>query len=108
MVITEKTEFGMMFGDNNGLIMDYRMLAEMLLASGRKEDRNYYNQEARSLQERLDKLTWNGRHYVHFVPEDPAFLRKETSEKRRLKTKFHCLMPTHSIVEFRIYECSEF
>lgn len=83
MIINEKTDFGIMFGDNNGLIMAYRMLAEMLLASGRKDDGNYYNQEARSLQERLDKLTWNGRHYVHFVPEDPAFFTKRNLEKTK-------------------------
>jgi hypothetical protein len=83
MMINEKTDFGIMFGDNNGLISAYRMLAEMLMASGRRDDGNYYNQEARNLQERLDKLTWNGRHYVHFVPEDPQFFTKRNIGKTK-------------------------
>ena len=83
MMINEKTDFGIMFGDNNGLISAYRMLAEMLIASGRRDDGNFYNQEARNLQERLDKLTWNGRHYVHFVPEDPQFFTKRNIGKTK-------------------------
>jgi len=83
MAINEKTEFGIMFGDNSGLIVAYRMLAEMLLVNGRKEEANYYNQAAHTLQERLDKLTWNGRHYIHFVPEDPNFFSKRDLGKTK-------------------------
>ena len=64
-----------------------------IIASGRKEDGNYYNQEAQNLQERLDKLTRNGRHYVHFVPEDPQFFTKRNIGKPKPKNKFLCQIP---------------
>jgi hypothetical protein len=83
MLINEKTDFGIMFGDNNGLISAYRMLAEMLLISGRKEEANYFKQEAKNIQDRLDKLTWNGQHYTHFVPEDPQFFQKRNIGKTK-------------------------
>jgi hypothetical protein len=72
-----------MFGDNNGLISAYKMLAEMLLVSNRKDEANYFRQEAKNLQDRLDALAWNGKHYVHFIPEDPDFFKKRNIGKTK-------------------------
>lgn len=83
MMINEKTDFGIMFGDNNGLIAAYKMLSEMLLASGRKEESLYFKQEALNIQDRLDKLAWNGRYYTHFVPEDTRFFQKRNIGKTK-------------------------
>jgi hypothetical protein len=87
MLIDGKTDFGIMFGDNNGLIAAYKMLSEMLVASGRKEEGLYYKQEAINVQDRLDKLAWNGHHYIHFVPEDPQFFQKRNIGKTKPETQ---------------------
>ena len=87
MMINEKTDFGIMFGDNNGLIAACKMLSEMLLASGRKEESFYYKQEAITIQNRLDKLAWNGQHYTHFIPEDPQFFQKRNIGKTKPETQ---------------------
>ncbi|MES2517152.1 MAG: hypothetical protein V4585_03525 [Bacteroidota bacterium] len=83
MLIDEKTDFGIMFGDNNGLIAAYRMLSEMLLVCGRKDEANFYRQESKNIQERLDKLAWNGQHYTHFIPEDSQFFQKRNIGKTK-------------------------
>ena len=69
------TRYGIMFGDNTGLIAGCRYLAEMLEHVGRKSEAAEQQRLADELQQRLDALAWNGRFYRHHVPEDPTIVR---------------------------------
>ncbi len=67
----ERTEFGIMFGDNTGMIASCRCLAEMLRVAERVVEAREMDELADTLQVRLDDLAWTGRHYRHHVPENP-------------------------------------
>lgn len=75
VVKLDKTEFGIMFGDNTGMSAGLLYLSEMLRYSGRSEEAEKYKNLSFELKDRLDKLCWNGRHYIHHVPENPAVKR---------------------------------
>ena len=69
----EKTHFGIFFGDNTGLIAGCRYLAEMLDRAERGHDAQEMHKLADELEDRLNSISWNGRFYTHWVPEDPEF-----------------------------------
>ena len=69
----KKTHFGIFFGDNTGLIAGCRYLAEMLDRAERGPDAQQMRKLADELEERLNRIAWNGRFYTHWVPEDPEF-----------------------------------
>jgi hypothetical protein len=69
----EKTHFGVFFGDNTGLIAGCRYLAEMLDHAERHADAEQMRKLAAELVERLNRTSWNGRFYTHWVAEDPGF-----------------------------------
>lgn len=70
MLIDEKkTKFGIMYGDNTGYIASSRYLSEMLEVAGRKKEAKDFASRAEKMQERLDKLAWNGSFYGLFIPE---------------------------------------
>ncbi len=75
LVDPKTTKFGIMFGDNTGMIAACRYLAEMLDHDGRTEEATRHRKFAEELQKRLDALAWNGRFYRHHVSEDPGFVR---------------------------------
>lgn len=69
----DKTKFGIMYGDNTGMIASLGFLAEMLEELGRNSEAQDMKNLAKQLQEKLDKLAWNGNFYTHHVPEDTTF-----------------------------------
>ena len=73
VVDLEKTHFGVFFGDNTGMIAGCRSLAEMLDHAERGEDARQMRQLADEMEERLNRLSWNGRFFTHWVAEDPLF-----------------------------------
>jgi hypothetical protein len=73
VVDLEKTHFGIFFGDNTGLIAGCRYLAEMLDRAERAQDAGEMRKLADELEERLNRIAWNGRFYTHWVAEDPEF-----------------------------------
>jgi hypothetical protein len=76
IVDPDRTTFGIMHGDNTGMVMACRMLAEMLRRSGRDREANDCEQLANDLLDRLDRLAWDDRgYYRHHVSEDPTFRR---------------------------------
>lgn len=75
VVYTDKTKFGVMFGDNTGMAVGCQYLAEMLDYAGRNKEAEKIRQTGKDLKNRLDKLSWNGDYYTHHVPEDPNFKR---------------------------------
>ena len=73
VVDLEKTHFGVFFGDNAGLIAGCRNLAEMLDWTERSQDAAEMRKLADDLEGRLNRISWNGNFYTHWVPEDAAF-----------------------------------
>ncbi len=71
----DKTRFGVMFGDNTGLIVGCRYLAEMLEYAGRDSEAVEVRKLGLDIKQRLDKLAWNGEFYTHHVPEDTDIVR---------------------------------
>lgn len=71
----ERTHFGIMFGDNTGYIAACSYLALILEHMGRTAEATHYRQRAEAMRERLNALSWNGRHFTHHVPEHPERIR---------------------------------
>jgi len=71
MVIGPKTPFGIMHGDNTGLMAACRQMVEMLTATGRSDEAARYLELGRKIKENLDRVAWNGRFFRHRVPEQP-------------------------------------
>ena len=69
----EKTHFGIFFGDNTGMIAGCRCLAEMLDRAERGQEAQQMRKLAGDLEDRLNRISWNGRFYTHWVPEDAEF-----------------------------------
>ena len=69
----KKTHFGIFFGDNTGLIAGCRYLAEMLDHEERSQNAQQMRKLADELEERLNRVSWNGQFYTHWVPEDSDF-----------------------------------
>jgi hypothetical protein len=70
-----KTKFGVFFGDNTGYITACYQLAEMLGFAGDSANAKKYTQRADEMKERLNKLTWNGKFFTHFIDEDSGVHR---------------------------------
>jgi hypothetical protein len=68
-----KSEFGVFYGDNTMLIVGCRRLAEMLNFAGRSREAVEHAALADALQDRLDKLAWNGEFYTHWIAENPDY-----------------------------------
>ncbi len=80
-----KTKFGVFFGDNTGYIQACYNLAEMLNATGDSATAKKYIQRGDEISERLNKLTWNGHFFVHFIDEDSTVHRHlGVDEKKQL------------------------
>lgn len=69
---TEKTPKGIMHGDNSGMFMAGKMLAELYLAIGDASAAKEWDIQAELFRHRLNTLCWNGKHYAHFIPEEPV------------------------------------
>lgn len=70
-----KSKFGVFFGDNTGYIAACYQLAEMLTRSGDTATANKYKKRGDLLRDRLNKLSWNGKFFTHFIDEDSSVHR---------------------------------
>ncbi|HVN20839.1 MAG TPA: hypothetical protein VMU05_18775 [Dongiaceae bacterium] len=73
VVYLGKSEFGIFYGDNTNMVAACRRLYEMLTYAGRKEEAKEFFALAEQVQERLDKLAWNGEFYTHWIAENPGY-----------------------------------
>lgn len=81
----QKTKFGVFFGDNTGYITACYQLAEMLDFTGDSSDAAKYRQRGNEINERLNKLAWNGHFFTHFIDEDTSVHRKlGVDEKKQI------------------------
>jgi len=73
VVYPDKSEFGIFFGDNTALVAASRRLAEMLRYAGRGSEAGEFVSLAEQIQGRLDRLSWNGDFYTHWILENPGY-----------------------------------
>lgn len=80
----DKTHFGIMFGDNICFANGCSWLAEMLAHTGRKKDAERITELGNAIWERINKLSWNGsfyEHWVSLVPERNLDFGVDTSKQ---------------------------
>jgi hypothetical protein len=75
LIDPDRTRFGVMFGDNTGYAASCSHLAEMLERAGRPEGAARFRQREKDVRSRLDRLSWLGTHFRHWVPEDEEVVR---------------------------------
>jgi hypothetical protein len=82
IIDSTKSKFGIFFGDNTGYITACYQLAEMFLYTGNQQAASLIMQRGLDIKERLDKLSWNGRYFTHFIEEDSSVYRKLGVDER--------------------------
>jgi len=75
VVVPGKTKYGIFFGDNTGYYEACNQLAEMLEYAGQKEKSRIYSERAKTILDKLTKLSWNGNFFTHFIDDDPNVKR---------------------------------
>jgi hypothetical protein len=75
MIDPVKSKFGIFFGDNTGYISACYELAEMMEHAGKAPEATIYRSRGDQIKERLDKLSWNGKYFTHFIEEDSTVKR---------------------------------
>jgi hypothetical protein len=70
LVDPDRSKLGVMFGDNTGYAASCGYLAEMLEGAGRPQEAARFRQRGKEVRERLDRVSWLGTHFRHWVPED--------------------------------------
>jgi hypothetical protein len=71
--IAPDTIWGTFHGDNTGLAQALHLMAEMERRAGDPSLADGWKQQGNAIMGRLNALSWNGRFFTHFVPEDPSF-----------------------------------
>jgi hypothetical protein len=71
--IEPDTIWGTFHGDNTGLAHALELMARAELYVGEAARAREWRLQAQALSERLNQLSWNGRFFTHFVPEDANF-----------------------------------
>ena len=71
-----KSKFGIFFGDNTGYITACDELAEMYTHAGSGKEAQTFRGRAQELSDRLNRLSWNGHFFTHFIDEDSTVIRK--------------------------------
>ncbi len=69
---TDKTPKGIMHGDNSGMFMASKILSELYSAIGEANAAKEWDIQGDLFRHRLNTLCWNGKHYAHFIPEEPV------------------------------------
>jgi hypothetical protein len=71
--IDEMTIWGTFHGDNTGLVQALRQMARVEELVGEAALAREWDALADAILDRLNNMSWNGRFYRHFIPEDPGF-----------------------------------
>jgi hypothetical protein len=71
--ITPDTIWGTFHGDNTGLAHALHLMARIEHQVGDPALAVAAEEQADAMMQRLNELSWNGRFFTHFVPEDPDF-----------------------------------
>ena len=68
--VTDRTHWGIFYGDNSGFYEACRCLEQLYGHVGNEERRAFWAERAVGLGERTNELCWNGAFYTHRVPLD--------------------------------------
>ncbi|PDW02050.1 hypothetical protein CJ255_16030 [Candidatus Viridilinea mediisalina] len=71
--IDEDTIWGTFHGDNTGTAHALELLARAELRVGDPERAAAWREQGQAIMERLNRLSWNGHFFTHFIPEDSDF-----------------------------------
>jgi len=82
LVDPDRSKFGVMFGDDTGYAASCGYLAEMLERAGRPQEAARFRQREKDVRERLDRVSWLGTHFRHWVPEDQTIVRDVDVDER--------------------------
>jgi hypothetical protein len=75
LIDPKRSKFGVFFGDNVYYAAACGELAEMLAHGGDSAGAAAYAARGVEIRKRLDRLSWNGRFFTHFIDEDPNVRR---------------------------------
>jgi hypothetical protein len=76
LAVLGKTKFGIFYGDNTGYMQACDQLAGMFDYEGDHVQAEKYRLRGKQIEDRLNRLAWNGKFYTHFIDEDPTVNRK--------------------------------
>ncbi len=98
--ISDKTHWGIMHGDNSGYFEACMLLAKIYDNLKNYEKASYWADVGKGIQQRANKLCWNGRFYTHRVSLD-GFRISGISEAEQLSLSnpmdINRGMPTHEM-----------
>lgn len=72
-VIPGKTKFGIFHGDNTGFASSCQYLSQMYDFVGNNKRAAYWIDISKKIYEQLNKVSWNGNFFTHWVAEDETF-----------------------------------
>lgn len=75
VIVPGKTKYGVFFGDNTGYYEACNQVAEMYDSLKIKDKAASYRQRGVDILKNLEKLSWNGKYFTHFIDEDPTVKR---------------------------------
>lgn len=75
VIVPGKTKYGVFFGDNTGYYEACNQVAEMYDSTNQKDKSAIYRQRGADILKNLEKLSWNGKYFTHFIDEDPTVKR---------------------------------
>lgn len=73
-VILGKTNFGIFHGDNTGFASSCVYLSEMYEFVGDSQKAMYWKNKSAEVMAQLNKISWNGNFFTHWVPENESFI----------------------------------
>jgi len=90
---------GIMHGDNSGLYQACRQLGAMCRAAGDTEKAESWEKEAAVFRERVNRLLFNGRHYIHQLLLQPVDAGANEEEILSLSNPYDINrgLPTHEM-----------
>ncbi|MBN2091998.1 hypothetical protein JW964_20440 [candidate division KSB1 bacterium] len=68
--ITDRTHWGVFHGDNSGYYEAFQLIAKLYERIKNSDRAGYWQKMAGQIQQRLNRLAWNGRFYTHRIPLD--------------------------------------
>lgn len=82
--ISPDTIWGTFHGDNTGLAHALHLMAAIERRVGDPALAAADDQQADEIMQRLNELSWNGKFFTHFVPEDPTFQPAGVDARKQL------------------------
>lgn len=72
--IDDQTIWGIFHGDNTGLASSLKLMERIERHLGHEEQAEMWRERRGSIMENLNRLSWNGKFFTHFVPLDETLV----------------------------------